>query len=374
MLISALVDEWRGYFIVAAWIYWEEEQKSSSKSDGGSDDVADRAIDDWMASLRCSDMARRQQRDYLKKIFVLLTYLYDLVVDPHMEVATLATTVVDFVVAMLLESPFSRIQGTSIRRSSLATSISTRRPSSGSTGVNASRQASMTSITPSTLTTALQPLQRAESTSQVPTRASFGIMRNSSIANALGTLAGFTRGTHSTDDTAPPSPSQSQTSDVEIPPAPACSLARYTSPYQTSTSPESSTSMLVPSSVPRTSSFQSIGPISPLSNGHSYSSTDSTQITNRYTPADIVNALIARDLIKFAVRRRAHHDGLSGNQRHLWHDFDVDQDRLNNLEDLGLDAGATLVQTVPLKSKLYDWALEYYKEPQMRASILPFRI
>lgn len=369
ILISALVNEWRGYFIVAAWLYWEEERRLTAKASDNlpPEDVGDRALEDWISSLHTKDVNRRQHRDFLKKAFLLLTYLYDLVVDPHMEVATLATTVVDFVVAMLLESPFSRIHGTSVRRTSLPTGAPARRPqSAGSSSTSFSRQPSMTSITPSTLTAALQPLQRADSAPQVTTRSTLpGIMRNTSIASALGSLAGFAMGTQSTEHTAPPSPSQSQTSDVELPPGPACNLARYISPYHLSSSRESVSVPPTPPSFTRSSSSQSLGPMSPTSNGHNIAFGEALQLTNKFSPADVIGGLIITDLMKFTARRR-HETGVR--EKHLWEDFRIDQDRLDELEELGLNAGASLLQILPLKSKLYDWALEYYKEPQMRVS------
>jgi regulatory associated protein of mTOR len=222
----------------------------------------------------------------------------------------------------------------------------------------------MTSITPSTLTAALQ---RADSAPQVPTRSSLpGLMRNTSLASALGSLAGFAMGTQSTDHTAPPSPSQSQTSDIDVPPGPACNLARYISPYQLSSSPESLG--MSPTPLPtHSSSFQSVGPISPTSNGNSYFVADVSQVISRFSPAEIVGYLIARDLMKFSTRRRPETGG-ADRERHLWEDFKIDEGQLSDLEELGLDAGASLLQILPLKSKLYDWALEYYKEPQMRVS------
>jgi regulator-associated protein of mTOR len=263
---------------------------------------------------------------------------------------------------MLLESPFSRIQGTSVRRSSMTPNPPGRRPhSSGSSGTNVSRQASMTSITPSTLTAALQ---RADSAPQVPTRSSLpGLMRNTSLASALGSLAGFAMGTQSTDHTAPPSPSQSQTSDIDVPPGPACNLARYISPYKLSSSPESVGISSTPS-LAHSSSLQSIGPMSPTSNGYGYSLAD---VTSRFSPADIVSYLIVKDLIKFSTRRRPETDN-AGRERPFWEDFKIDEGQLSDIDKLGLDAGASLLQILPLKSKLYDWALEYYKEPQMRVS------
>jgi regulator-associated protein of mTOR len=271
----------------------------------------------------------------------------------------MATTVVDFIVAMLLESPFSRIQGTTVRGP--RTSPSTRRnASSTSTSASISRQPSLTNLTPSTLNTPLQPLQRTDSAPQVPTRPSFpGLIRTSSIASAIGTLAGFAMGTQSGENTTPSSPSQSQYSDAELPPAPSFNVAQYVSPYGKSPSPDTSVSSSDTSAAKSNSSTGSTRPSSPIVNGDGHT-TGNARTTNKYTPVDVISCLIASDLIRFAQRR--------GEQtgHFLWKDLSVHRSQLEELEDLGLNAGDHLNQTLPLKSRFYDWCLEYYKEPQMR--------
>jgi regulator-associated protein of mTOR len=82
-----------------------------------------------------------------------------------------------------------------------------------------------------------------------------------------------------------------------------------------------------------------------------------------------MTALITRDLIQFSKRRRSSENGIPNARGYLWEDFDIDMSTLEELEDMGLDVGSALNQTLPLKSKLYDWCLEYYKEPQMRVSL-----
>lgn len=335
-----------------------------------SEDIANRALDEWMANIQCSDPEmKRQHRKFLNKAFLMLTYLYDLVVDPHIEVATMATTVLDFTVAMLLESPFSRIHGTTVRGPPAPPTSNQSRirkvSSAGAASGSMSRQASMTSVTSSALHTALQPLQRADSPSHPPTRSSFpSLMRTSSFASALGSLAGLAMGTQSTDNTAPPSPSQSHNSDIELPPTPAMNLAQYASPYLRPSSPESSTGPMTPAPA-RSLSSQSL----PSTNGHSRAPQSGAQLTNRFSPAVVMTALITRDLMRFSERRRSQDGGSPDEGRYLWEDFDIDLTTLDELDELGLKVGATLNQTLPLKSKLYDWCLEYYKEPQMRVSL-----
>ncbi|KAG8800736.1 hypothetical protein FRC17_006813, partial [Serendipita sp. 399] len=357
VLISALVNEWHGYFIVAAWVQWEED-KATKASESNNPSIADLALDDWIRGLRSkSTEVKRRHRKYLNYIFFLLTQVYDLAADPHIEVATLASTVVDFVTAMLLESPFARIRGTTVRSSTSSTLNSRIRKASASvnTSASVSRQGSTTNITSSTPPS----LQRADSAPQVPTRTLPGLMRTSSIASALGSLANLAMGGQSAANSAPPSPSQSYHSEVEHLPAPAINLARYLSPYPRLSIPEPFT--LTPSA-----SFSSLGASSPLANGQNSAQNENYGLTDAYEPSDVVSALISRDLMRFSSRRRSPETGLSGPGQHLSHEYNIDKARFSDLEELGLDAGASLVQTLPLKSRLYDWCLEYYKEPQMR--------
>ncbi|CAG7854180.1 Target of rapamycin complex 1 subunit mip1 {ECO:0000305/PubMed:18076573} Short=TORC1 subunit mip1 [Serendipita indica DSM 11827] len=354
VLISALANEWRGYFIVAAWVHWEEEKAAKSADGTASNSIADNALEDWMRGLRCrSAEAKRQHRKLLNKVFFLLTHLYDLAVDPHVEVATLAMTVVDFITAMLLESPFARIQGTTVRALPNLPSNSKSRTSVSSAATSAiiSRQGSTANMAPQSPNPGLT---RTDST----TRSTFpGLMRTSSIASALGSLAGLALGTPTAEYSAPPSPSLSHKSDPDSPPGPAVNIARYISPYPQQSGPTSPLSRVGSSSSVSSQLNQAYG------NGQSGSQHESF-IASRYMPSDIVTALIARDLIRFSGRRRSSDNNPPGHN--LWQDFNVDKGRLDELGDIGLDAGATLVQTLPLKSKLYDWCLEYYKEPQMR--------
>ncbi|KAG9056238.1 hypothetical protein FS842_011274 [Serendipita sp. 407] len=335
VLISALVNDWRGYFIVAAWVQWEED-KAAKSSDTGNSSIADLALDDWIKGLKSksTDMKKRH-RKFLNYTFFLLTQLYDLAADPHVEVATLASTVVDFITAMLLESPFARIRGTTVRSSTSSTLNSRNRKASASVTASASvsRQGSTTNIAPSTPPS----LQRADSAPQVPNRSFPGLMRTSSIASALGSLANLAMGTQSAANTAPPSPSQSYQSDVDLPPGPAINLARYLSPYPRLSSPEPY--ITTSSSL----SSYSAGSPSPLANGQVAAQYESHNLTDEYTPSDIVTALISRDLIRFTSRRRSPETGLSGPGQHLWHEYNVDKTRFSDLEDMGLDAGALVI-------------------------------
>lgn len=381
ILLSAIVHEWRGYFIVAAWIYWEDENHVTTARASGSkvpESISDKALQEWMNDLVCTDPEmKKQHRQHLDSVFLLLSHLYDLTVDPHTEVATLATTVVDYIVAMLLESPFSKIQGTSVRSLPPSATQRTRNISNSSNG-SITRQPSLGNLGGSALgSPLLRPLQRAESSGQVPTRSTLAstLIRTTSFASTLKSLASsYALGTSPEDYSVPSSPSLSVIdASLSSPPSPGFNMARYMSPYPIAPSPDHSTAPSTASSV-RSFSFPALRSTSPSpsTNGHTSSNTqiaEKSRVTSKYTPADVVNALIGKDLVQFASRRRKPEtirppSGRHGQRRSLCDDFNLSL--LSELEELGLDAGITLNPNLPLKSHFYDWCLEYYKEPQMR--------
>ncbi|OSX66816.1 hypothetical protein POSPLADRAFT_1128660 [Postia placenta MAD-698-R-SB12] len=116
VLISCLVKEWRGYFIICAWIYWEEERgrMDPNHSRLQEDDPASQAVAEWLDDFGDDDAFREESRVYLSSFFTIFAVLLELSVDPYQEVAANAQTIVDYIVALLLESPFSGLQSTTL--------------------------------------------------------------------------------------------------------------------------------------------------------------------------------------------------------------------------------------------------------------------
>ena len=100
VVISCLVKEWRGYFVVCAWLYWEEDRRWRSGSLGhhnGSssfheDDTTNQAVAEWLESFGDDDALREENRVLLSSFFTIFVLLLDLSVDPYHEVATNAQT------------------------------------------------------------------------------------------------------------------------------------------------------------------------------------------------------------------------------------------------------------------------------------------
>ena len=119
-VISCLVKEWRGYFVVCAWLYWEEDRKWRSgtqhlpSSHLQDDDVTDQAVADWLDGFGEDDLLREENRVLLSSFFTIFVVLLDLSVDPYQEVATNAQVIVDYITTLLLESPFSHLDSASL--------------------------------------------------------------------------------------------------------------------------------------------------------------------------------------------------------------------------------------------------------------------
>lgn len=160
VVISCLVREWRGYFAVCAWIYWEEDRKWRAGQTGGGaggagapgsgpaglsglsalaalnnsyaasssgastysfsssysqtqapqEDMVTIALADYLDSASPPHL-REENRVLLSSFFTIFVILLDMTVDPYNEVAAMAQTIVDWITACLLESPFARVEG-----------------------------------------------------------------------------------------------------------------------------------------------------------------------------------------------------------------------------------------------------------------------
>jgi regulator-associated protein of mTOR len=109
-----------------------------------------------------------------------------------------------------------------------------------------------------------------------------------------------------------------------------------------------------------------------------------------FQPSDVMEALMEEDMERLKARRRAgaasrrghHHGSRHHSHHHPQHNggdalaspsgstFSNDS---NASVILGLGTGAGIRDALPLKSRCYDWCLEYFKEPQMRVRFLFYR-
>jgi regulator-associated protein of mTOR len=82
-----------------------------------------------------------------------------------------------------------------------------------------------------------------------------------------------------------------------------------------------------------------------------------------------MEALMEEDMERLRARRRAAHGPRGRNAvPHSPADSTFSSDSIGSSVILGLGTGAGIRDTLPLKSRFFDWCCEYFKEPQMRVS------
>ncbi|KNZ76317.1 WD repeat-containing protein mip1 [Termitomyces sp. J132] len=249
VVISCLVKEWRGYFVVCAWLYWEEDRRWRAGTSGQShmhdEDVTNQAIGEWLDSFNDDEMLREENRVLLSSFFTIFVVLLDLSIDAYQEVATHAQTIVDYIMALLLESPFTRLESSSLnapptvpvdRKGSPQTSgLRTRTPS---------LQSSVSHHLPPPSPGGLRSsISRSETMNTISSGVTTTLRRTTSFASALKSLAGGIAFPSSEDGHASPATSVTITlhNDVSRPPSPNLNFAQYTSPYSRIPSPNGST-------------------------------------------------------------------------------------------------------------------------------------
>lgn len=360
VVISCLVKEWRGYFIICAWIYWEEERRRLNPR-SSDEDITGQAVDEWLVGFD-NPHHRDEHRVWLSSFFTIFCVILELSGDPYQEVAASAQTIIDYIIALLLESPFTRLENTSLDKPppySMELNgkrhLRSRIPSGGSL--------STMDMIPASPLINRPGLNRSDSmTSAMSNTISSGvtntIRRTSSFANALRSLAGGIAFPTSEDGRASPQPRAQDHNHLQIPgvsrpPSPNLNYAQYTSPYsRPSTPPNDNLSIRMPPSP------------------------DPAQEPPRlYVASDILEALVEEDMERLRARRRA---GTKPHKHHGHHGANVPMSSPSGSTFsvdsgtsviLGLGTGIGIRDVLPLKSRFYDWCCEYFKEPQMRVSL-----
>ena len=240
VLISCLVKEWRGYFIVCAWIYWEEDRRwKDGENQHPDDDIAGMAIAEWLENYGDDEEYRAENRVLLSSFFTIFSILLELSVDPYHEVATNAQTIIDYIMALLLQSPFTRLDSTTLNRPPHQVSESLSALSQGSTRQRVpSDQSSIRNGHTAPAPSSRPALTRSETvTSTISSGVSNTLRRTSSFANALKSLAGNIAFPSIEDGRSSPKPQPIEQERTEIvqgvsrPPSPNLNFAQYTSPY-----------------------------------------------------------------------------------------------------------------------------------------------
>ncbi|KAH7911589.1 raptor N-terminal caspase like domain-containing protein [Hygrophoropsis aurantiaca] len=348
VLISCLVKEWRGYFVICAWIYWEEERKwrTDTGTQHHEEEMTSQAVAEWLDVFGDDDAAREENRVLLSSFFTIFVVLLELTMDPYHEVATLAQTIADYVMALLLASPFHRLDCTSLVLPPLAPDHQSN-PVGGSHSRAPSLQSSPLLSHPPSPVISRPGLTRSDTmTSTLSSGVTNTLRRTSSFANALRHLAGGIAFPTMDDSRPPPSPVPTMQSrpdyfDQSRPPSPNLNMAQYTSPYSR--------------------------PTSPIMNGSSYlPPAPAHEPSSDFQPSHVMEALMEEDMVRLRSRRK-------GSKRHA-HGGDLSSpcgstfsmdSSISNVP-LGCGTGNGLRDTLPLKSSFFEWCCEYFKEPQMR--------
>lgn len=368
VVISCLVKEWRGYFVVCAWMYCEEDRRWRSGTAGfhhpsaaahfQDEDITNHAVAEWLDSFGDDELLREENRVLLTSFFTIFVVLLDLSVDPYLEVATNAQTIVDYIMALLLESPFARLDSTSLH---LGSNLPSDRQSSPHSSGSRTRVPSFQSYQfPYHLPTASgsEKPQMTRTNSVISFGVANTIKRTSSFANALKVLTGSIAFPSYDESRASPGlasaflPSHTRSDrqdkvDLSCPPSPNMNIAQYSSPY---TQPP---------------------PSEEKSKFDYYLPASSRSIRSQrfeFAPLDVMEALFEEDMERLRARRKA---GIHSSRHHSHGSlpsptnstFSVDS---NGSVILGLGTGVGIREVLPLKSKFYDWCAEYFKEPQMR--------
>ncbi|KAJ6601189.1 hypothetical protein DFH09DRAFT_1127079 [Mycena vulgaris] len=350
VVLSTLVKEYRGFFVVCAWLYWEEDRKwktpgSHHATDDDSSCLTVQAVADWLDRFEENEQA--EQRVYLSSFFTMFVFLLDLSVDPYHEVATNAQTVVDYIMALLLESPFTRLESSSLHVPPI-TQERTSRPRVGSQASTMSAAPSLAAPPPSPVPR--PSISRADTmTSTISNGVTNTLRRTSSFANALKSLANGIA-FPAAEDTHPPPTDVAPRPDSESsrPPSPNLNLAKYASPYSDANGHNHASRSAPPSPRP---SFDAPNP----------------------PPADfmawnVIEALVEEDMERLRARRRSgarrghHHGGSAPSPSSSLSSMDSNSSSII----LGLGTGVGMADVLPLKSTFFDWCSEYFTEPQMR--------
>lgn len=348
VLLSCVVKEWRGYFIIAAWLYWEEERKRAGDyplHPYMHEDITNKAVQEWLDGLGDDERYREGSRVLLSSFYTIYTFLLELSVDPYPEVAVNAQTIVDYIMALLLESPFSRLDSSSLHEP----------PSVRGHDSVTDQRLRLSSIHAPVAPLPFQPsrvsMSRSESiTTNASIQSSTILQRTASFANQLKNLANQYAFPSSSDDVpafnspAGSAKSRASTATVSCPPSPNMNQAEYTSPYPLD--------MSATSTLARDELTEQNSPCD-------------------FLPSDVMEALIEEDMERLRNRRRkkTHYQQYVQGQEAMpspaGSTFSHDSGSSASIL-LGLGTGVGIKDTLPLKSRFYDWCCEYFTETQMR--------
>lgn len=319
VVLSCLAREWRGWFVAAAWCYYEPKA-----------DLVEQAIREWGDRPDVEPHEHEENIRFLTAFKLMFITLLELSVDPHPEVASSACTVVDYLVALLLDSSFPKANGTTLRPKKFDG-----RPRI----VNKDFIPTTAPIPSPELSPPSPPPPPKQSETQV-TRMTSTLKRNSSVANALKSLASITGFSTPEDEHPPPIKQEEPPKLSRTNTSNQLHVPNYVPPYPMSNHPSTD-------KVPRTPSLSSLLASSQRDFGPAPS----------FTAASVIAALAEEDMERLRLRRsqRTEAGGTSAGGMPQPHEL-----------GLGMIAKEVKDDVLPLRSEFYDYSTEYFKEPQMK--------
>ncbi|OCF55035.1 WD-repeat protein mip1 [Kwoniella mangroviensis CBS 10435] len=371
VVISCVVREWRGWLVSAAWAYYEQEaylsrterQSNGTHIEEEEEDIVSEALKEWTSNEDKEPHEHQHNLTLLSSFKVLFETLLDLSVDPHTEVALMASTVVDYIIALLVDSAFTRVKGSAIRNL-LKKNYSSNRPKILSRQVSAAlSEGGKFPNGPLTNSTQLKPPQMQRSNTNVSETGSGSstLKRSGSVANALRSLASMTGlvvPPDSPDSISSQKEKENEFMKITQPKIPLSeNSGGYKSPY-----PEHGHERILPSSP-----APGPGPNGPSRSRSAYGSAlprSATAGTGELVKASsVLEALTAEDMERLHFRRS------KGSEANTDIDGRFGNNGLPRSNDLGLGMVAKEVKddVLPLRSGFFDWAMEYFREPQMKA-------
>jgi regulator-associated protein of mTOR len=368
VLISCLVREWRGHFVVCAWMYWEEDRRwragdSHAHHHHMEDEVTSQALADWLDGFGDDENAREENRVLLSSFFTIFVVLLELTIDPYHEVATLAQTVMDYIFALLLASPFARLD--------LVPPLPVDYRPIGVNGVHSRAGSAQTSPMiphpPSPVFSRPGPTRSDTMSSTISSGVTTTLRRTSSFANALRHLEGGIAFPSMDEARAPlspglPSHARPDTLLASRPPSPNLNVAQYASPYSRPPTPSRDIEREREREWERDLHSPPVSPTAAPAN---------------FSPSHVMEALVEEDMVRLRARRRAGTHGRRsagsavgsstiGGGLNSPSGSTFSMDSKVSTVPLGCGTGNGLRDVLPLKSSFFNWCCEYFTEPQMR--------
>lgn len=440
--LSAVVREYKGFFVLAAYLYYDDEERrmcnttkskrasvstlnvvEENPSREGRESGGETLLARILSKLAIEEGLTEEDIANVPVFSTLFVSLLDLSVDSYPEVAGMAKTVVDYILALLLESELARSSESISKRFGMGEGTSQRRVLPTNLAPGDAGEDSYFTYSPRGEANGVpasegyvSPVGTAYMASGSSSRQPPMPRRTPSLAQTVRTIAtlGYSRPAspvaspdQNTSTEGSPSGHAYSSAAASRVPAPRYNVMGYASPFATNKGSASTSDGLQPPGSPggspavsaaallarRSASAESLAHIARRQSASSIraaTASSSAQHSGTATPnegnsepptpaspqsgvnaADALAALIAVDLQRFRNRASlaagdGSAQGVSSAGSTPMASPSTSRSALKVLlTDPGL-GNEDIRETLPLKSRLFSWCSEYYREPQMK--------